>query len=288
MGHGASELTEFWGKTCPAEQAHSSFPFKPVVHHLLDVAAVALRLQELSLSRLARESAVMGIPLERVANVSAWLAGLHDLGKFSLSFQAKRPDLFPKHLPPIRESPSDRGHWRNTAIMLRSPELQRELHSIFPAVGDGLALIAASIAGHHGRPPTAQEYRFNIHGFRWEKEVTPPSLAAGLRDASPAGSPRPAPASRNRHDAQGAGLVLATGELTTLADWIGSDNAFSASKILRCQLMHTGGWPFEERTTRSTRRASCRRGYATRSASQRWCPASTAADAGRGRFRRAP
>ena len=227
MGHGASELTEFWGKTCPAEQAHSSFPFKPVVHHLLDVAAVALRLQELSLSRLARELAVMGIPLERVANVSAWLAGLHDLGKFSLSFQAKRPDLFPKHLPPIRESPSDRGHWRNTAIMLRSPELQRELHSIFPAVGDGLALIAASIAGHHGRPPTAQEYRFNIHGFRWEKEVTPPSLAAGLQAMHLLRgllAPHPLPEIDTTHKARALSWRLAG--LTTLADWIGSDNAF--------------------------------------------------------------
>ena len=57
-------------------------PYKPVLHHLMDVAAVALQWYRLNPSRLKREAALLQVSPEQLSTVSAFLAGLHDLGKF--------------------------------------------------------------------------------------------------------------------------------------------------------------------------------------------------------------
>ena len=216
----------FWGKT-PHDEATGSTA-KPVLHHLIDVAAAALRLQESSPSRLSREAAVMGVSGARLLTTSAWLAGLHDLGKFSVSFQAKVETLWPAAILGVFPGPqSDRGHWRNTAIILRATDPERELHALFPELDDGLEIIAASVAGHHGRPPALDEYLFNRNNFACEEQVTGPCLEAALeamRVLRDLVQPEPLPEITKAEQAQAMSWRLAG--LTTVADWVGSDSKF--------------------------------------------------------------
>lgn len=220
--------TMFWGKTLRETACGPGHRAKPVLHHLMDVAAVALRLQELNPARLLREASVIGVSPQRLAPTGAFLAGLHDLGKFSVSFQAKVAEFWPAEvLGPFPGVVHDRGHWRNTAIMLRWGPAEQELRGLFPELWSGLELISGSIAGHHGQPPDHDEYRFNRHGFEHEKEVTGPCLDAAveamcvLRDAV---RPQPLPEITEPEQAQHMSWRLAG--LTTLADWVGSDEFF--------------------------------------------------------------
>src|SRR5208283_6081045 len=78
----------FWAKTASSKrtldsQDRSSPTYKPVLHHLLDVGAVALRFHSENPARLRREAALLGLEPEGYARLMAFFAGLHDLGKLS-------------------------------------------------------------------------------------------------------------------------------------------------------------------------------------------------------------
>ena len=106
-----ARLLEFWGKTLRSAGNSSETVFndtrsyKPVLHHLMDVAAVALRWQQLNPTRLEREAALLKASPECLSKITAFLAGIHDLGKFSRGFQAKVPEFWPEQvLGPKRAS----------------------------------------------------------------------------------------------------------------------------------------------------------------------------------------
>ena len=82
----------FWGKTRP----HGDPRHKPLLHHLLDVAAVALQWQRANPTALAREAALLAGRPEHVVKTAAFLVAMHDVGKVSRGFQAKVPDLWPQ------------------------------------------------------------------------------------------------------------------------------------------------------------------------------------------------
>ena len=113
----------FWAKTYAAREPprdESVELFKPVLHHMLDVAAVAssyLRCQE---ARLVREAALVAAAPEDYADLVGFLAGLHDLGKFTRNFQAKVEALWPATLG-AWPGPNMVGlsHWRATGLLLQ-------------------------------------------------------------------------------------------------------------------------------------------------------------------------
>ena len=123
----------------------------------MDVAAVALRWQQLNPARLEREAALLKASPECLSKITAFLAGIHDLGKISRGFQAKVPELWPEQIPSPKRAIADRGHWRNTAILLRAEPIAQEFASLFPSIPYDIAPIIAAIAGHHGRPPEGQD-----------------------------------------------------------------------------------------------------------------------------------
>ena len=97
-----ARLLAFWGKTLRSSDNSSGTVFndtegqrsyKPVLHHLMDVAAVALRWQQLNPARLEREAALLKASPECLSKITSFLAGIHDLGKISRGFQAKVPEL---------------------------------------------------------------------------------------------------------------------------------------------------------------------------------------------------
>lgn len=233
MGMAVERLNAFWAKTprgAPgsAGGAETGAPYKPISHHLLDVAAAALALQKAAPARLAREAADWRAPPEDVARMRALWAGLHDLGKFSRAFQAKAPEHWPETVLGPKGDPPSASHGLLTARLLRDGEIQAALKALLPRdlePSDWCPLIDA-VGGHHGAPLEAGK-----------------CTALGLRDAHAlVGSPAldaaremvavlsrllaPPPMTGIGGLEQVKRLTWGLAGLTTAADWAGSDAAY--------------------------------------------------------------
>lgn len=228
----AARLLAFWGKTPRGfgDSAEGQQDYKPVLHHLMDVAAVALQLQLLNRARLEREAALLKASPECLAKITAFLAGLHDLGKFSRGFQAKVPELWPEQVLGPQRAPGDRGHWRNTAILLQAEPIAQEFTDLFPNLyPDDIAPIIAAIAGHHGQPPDGQD-EVNADPGKAQRD---PQLGEKCVDAAHTAfcilqnliNPFPLSIEKQRQSAQWSWRLSG---LVTLADWIGSDFPFES------------------------------------------------------------
>ena len=217
----------FWGKSTSHTRttaSNESPPYKPVLHHLLDVAAVAQTFLFSDLARLRREAGLVGMAPEDYARLIAFLAGLHDLGKFSRQFQWKVPALWPDSLGrrPV-EPPAGPNHWRMTALHLRRPSLARRLRAYFPNLTAGYeAPLVAAIAGHHGAPPPAGDA---FEGApKWSRDALDTICVAAAEEASARVAELTHPARAERLDEDGVrSLSWRLSGLTTLADWVGSD-----------------------------------------------------------------
>ena len=230
-----TRLLAFWGKTLRSADNSSGTVFndtegqrsyKPVLHHLMDVAAVALRWQQLNPARLEREAALLNASPECLSKITAFLAGVHDLGKFSRSFQAKVPELWPEQVLGQRREVPDRPHWRNTAILLRAEPIAQEFASLFPSIPYDIAPIIAAIAGHHGRPPEGQDEVNADLG----KALRDQQLGEECVDAAHTAFCilqnliNPSPLSSLEKQKQTAQWSWRLSGLVTLADWVGSDS----------------------------------------------------------------
>jgi len=218
-----SHVLRFWGKT--AENRGDKEAAKPVLHHLLDVAAVAHVWLSRDAAFCRRIAGVLRLPDDAVPSLLAFMSGLHDLGKFSAAFQAKSETHWPRDV--LGDFPEgglhDRGHWRYSAVLMYESGFTARLERLFPAISDFGQLIGM-IAGHHGRPPSAEDMDAPTVAIR--KEIPAPSVAA----AQTAGdvleritqmTPQPELTDRVvRH----AGFLL--NGIITICDWIGSDTAF--------------------------------------------------------------
>ncbi len=130
-------MVEFWGKSDPTDgvvAAHS------VPHHCLDVAAAAQALLP-----------VFPPPVEVPAVSVIALIALHDVGKFSRTFQAKVPELWPASLGRFEAPPAGYPHDQVGYALLRGALADL----IAPLFGDGPAAarqpLLGAVAGHHGR-----------------------------------------------------------------------------------------------------------------------------------------
>lgn len=227
----------FWAKTQDAggDRAGATFPFKPVLHHGLDVAAAAdcfLRQRPKLLARLAQR---LSTSPDVLRPVLVFLVALHDLGKISRSFQALQPDLWPQDLlgpvVPVR----GRRHWRNSALLLRSAPVAPLISGLFPVADpntpdaydtDAIAPLVAAVAGHHGRPPEAEtETNASPQDAAADPDLGPACVAAAADIARQIHTVlQPSPLVNVHRKAQLHGLSWALAGLVTLADWVGSDS----------------------------------------------------------------
>ncbi|MYA24475.1 MAG: CRISPR-associated helicase Cas3' [Gemmatimonadetes bacterium] len=224
----AAHLLAFWGKTPRVSQDSNGIAYKPLLHHLMDVAAVALRWQQLNSARLEREAALLNESPECLARTTAFLAGIHDLGKFSCSFQAKVPELWPEQILGPKREIADRGHWRNTAILLRAEPISQEFASLFPSIPYDISPIIAAIAGHHGRPPEGQdEVNADPNKARRDQQLGEECVdAAHTAFCTLLNLIEPLPLSSLEKQKQAAQWSWRLSGLVTLADWVGSDSDY--------------------------------------------------------------
>ncbi len=207
----AGRIASFWGKARPVENADSAA--HPLVAHALDVAAVAVLLPG---EALALDGRTLG-----------WLVALHDIGKFSRTFQAKEPRHWPaSSLGPF--DPAGLAGPRHDAMALTLFDAAKDLlMPVFPpragrcGWSDGeRGQVLRALAGHHGRPVAKPE------------SMTDADLGPACIDAArgfvqamtavfrpPALPIPPTPRELARLEWSLAGLV-------TLADWVGSRQAW--------------------------------------------------------------
>lgn len=215
-------IKHFWAKTA-TEQRYS---VKTIAHHCADVAASALALQLVNRRRLRRDAELTGFDAAVHTDYCALLAGLHDLGKVSLSFQALSPALWPDELLGAlpERVPQQLRHWESTALLLQAGTVLQALASV---VGRGGldALLVSAIAGHHGAAPKGELVTSSSWAATKHAEIGPICLevATALTREMVALFPGLRGLEQPRDT---AGFSFALNGLITLADWIGSDSAY--------------------------------------------------------------
>lgn len=141
----------YWGKALNHDATPQSHP---LVFHSLDVAAV-------SVAYLRRHDALreqmalwLGASDTNAMSLIAFLAAIHDLGKFAENFQWKRPDLMACHVS-HRSTCSDHHDqvsrsfwsWAESRVL---PCLDARVKVLDPEHWESLA---HAVFGHHGKPP---------------------------------------------------------------------------------------------------------------------------------------
>ncbi len=207
----ANLLTLCWGKTSRDDPAR----FLSALHHMLDVAAVCLELLDLALAPAqCRALLSPGAGLALTVEQLALLVACHDLGKLSPGFQAKVPVL----AGPLREAglsfparpETDHGFVTSAALL----DLLEDDGVPFEVASQ----VALAVGGHHGSFPPDEDLpnsrqggeawsRLRAEAYRQLKGQLGVENLEALRDASD------------------SWLVRLAG-LTSVADWIGSNEAF--------------------------------------------------------------
>ncbi|MEO8946301.1 MAG: CRISPR-associated helicase Cas3', partial [Gemmatimonadaceae bacterium] len=209
-------VLEFWGKAQQAARVGRA-EYHPVAFHSLDVAACIKTILERRPITRVRLAWLLGVSESVAVRLLVAFTALHDIGKFGIAFQAKRPDLWPSVLgsfKPAAKSPHTVDGYLLWDQVLADDVIAR----LWPEGGDVLHAIAPSIFGHHGRPVACP-------GSVVSRVFGPQSITAARTCAlamvelllpEPVSAPVIPDITRSRI----AGWWIAG--LVTLADWIGS------------------------------------------------------------------
>lgn len=225
-----AQVLAFWGKTGNGNAGQSNW--KPLLHHMIDVAATALMIQQASPGRLNRDAALLEVDPEALAWARALLAGLHDLGKIARAFQAKCPAHFPTAVLGELDAEDSRRPVIHGAVtgQLLAFELPEFLNSVLPGTTRADRWhVAFTVGGHHGRPLRIDGETDRMPQFE-RKYILDPSAIPVARHAcelmwrllGQVVLKLPDPDDETWAVRVGWGLA----GLTTLADWVGSDADF--------------------------------------------------------------
>ena len=141
---------QFWGKAQPLEPV--SVSWHPLAWHSLDVAAVAEMLLNWDSSIAEELASQCGGNVTAAQRLLITLSALHDIGKFSIGFQAKVRDRFPAVLT-FPQSPKVGDHPAIGQRMLGEPGMAACWDRLTPNLGSAARqVLAGAVAGHHGRP----------------------------------------------------------------------------------------------------------------------------------------
>jgi CRISPR-associated endonuclease/helicase Cas3 len=148
-------IYRYWGK------ADADYPGEPkwhlLVYHSLDVAAVGyILLQQNSLLQRKFEE-LTGLDKETCSYWLLMFLGLHDIGKFSVSFQGLREDLLLRLQGKKPAKPYTVRHDSLGNLLWRDDSWQS---SILPEMNEKieywqeiLSIYSSAFSGHHGMPP---------------------------------------------------------------------------------------------------------------------------------------
>lgn len=183
---GMDQIAAYWGKARPVADGA---PCHLLIWHSLDVTAVGTAYLHRAPRLMDWWKVQLGLTDEAVVLdwFGFWLA-LHDLGKFSLSFQGLRADVLealqgeqPTHLglPHVRHDSLGHEAWRSYVLALALREdwfgPQGEM------LEDGFAHWIRAVTGHHGQPPLAEVRQMHLH-FRPQDSAAVVAFAQTMRE----------------------------------------------------------------------------------------------------------
>lgn len=213
-------IFEYWGKT---RQAGETWVWHPLAYHCLDVAAVGRTWLESHPQALAWLCTQLGLSREAVLRLCSFLLALHDLGKFSDSFQGQVAEVQQQlqgrtsHMP-YRDR-HDKSGYALFAEDLTALALKQGWLGQWGLDGAGWWELGAAVTCHHGRPTALLDRSSLRYSFRPEDRDAARSFAlaaALLFDVEPGVQMVEAPIVVVRR------ISWFLAGLTTLADWVAS------------------------------------------------------------------
>lgn len=213
-------MFRYWGKT---RQEGETWVWHPLVYHSLDVAAVGRAWLENHSQALAWFCAQLGLSQEAALRLCGFLLALHDLGKFSDSFQSQvgevQQQLQGRASRMLYRDRHDKSGYALFAEDLTTLALQQGWLGQWGLDGAGWWELGAAVTCHHGRPTALLDRSSLRHSFRPEDREAARSfaLAVALLFGVETGT-------------QAAEVPIAVvrriswflAGLTTLADWVAS------------------------------------------------------------------
>lgn len=230
LDRGGLDLRAFWGKAGRAKRDERTIPH-PLVCHLIDTAVVAELLFDVIVGPVCRAELELAFgPVGDCRSWTAFMCGLHDLGKLSPAFQAVRADvalclLGGRAARDIRRVVSSQVTARRTDTPhgdLTAMHVDRMLAG-WGAPRGTAQVISDALGGHHGVFADAETRSQAVdaiqhHGGRvWERwvDVMAEMVAATL------GLPPPRTRPWGHVRLAPAGAVALAG-LTVVSDWLAS------------------------------------------------------------------
>lgn len=218
----------YWGKARPKDGGPE---FHLLPHHCLDVAAVGHVYLRRAPALLAWLTEQFGLADQEPLCewVTFWLA-LHDLGKFSISFQGQRSDLVARlqgdeptslGLAGVRHDSLGMQFWTDHV------QLRAENEAWFGDdvdVFDGIGCWARAVTGHHGQPPLSQVSHLASH-YRPCDAAAAQAFVDAMRELllPPAAAAIPALVGARKFERISRELSWWIAGLAVLADWVGSN-----------------------------------------------------------------
>ncbi|MFJ5738328.1 CRISPR-associated helicase Cas3' [Streptomyces microflavus] len=228
------DVRPIWGKLGNGSRPH------PLICHALDTAEVASQLFDLCLGPYLKNRLEAALePLGDAREWAARLAGLHDLGKCSPTFQGLRADVSKTLLPEsdhaaidrLREGPRSSGARTDVAHGLITALYVRNLLVKWGASAETAESIGVVLGAHHGYVPGPADLRQvsykrgAIGGGNWATRVE--ALADELCRLRRTSESEPSAADWARVTMDGPAEV-ALAALTSVSDWIASDRRGAA------------------------------------------------------------
>lgn len=212
-----SAYLNFWGKAAGSREGEPAW--HPLAYHSLDVAAVANVLLSVSPRQLDAMARHLGVGQQDARRFLVSFIALHDIGKFSTSFQGKCEAAWPND--PLGPYQPPRGEGRHDNIGSQMFDGLDLAGAFGPALADwsdaDLLPIWQAVVGHHGQPAIANPSKIL-------REVTKPCWDAARDFVKAVSALFPLTATLNRPDERAlATLSWSLAGLTVIADWIGSN-----------------------------------------------------------------
>lgn len=221
--HGKS-FWSYWGKARPDD---SSEDYHPLVYHSLDVAATGAIFLEQSPALVDEFCTQLNCSREAFLSWAAFFLALHDLGKFSNTFQLQRHDLVRRlqgreaQAVSYSERHDTLGYWVWSQVVQDGLLERLGLHG---DVGDINNWMRA-VCGHHGMPP--RESGNAHHHFREADSAAVSEFIEAMAQLLLTEEAKAIPVS-DREDFYEVSQDLSWwfAGLAVLADWLGSNTTF--------------------------------------------------------------
>jgi len=218
-----SDYLSFWGKAQPRSDTYVLW--HPVAYHCFDVAACGRNLLEQNKLWRGRLSELLQLSDTELLAFVTFLLALHDIGKFSKPFQGIVYQYWPADiLGPWQGGDKLRRH-DTAGWWLWRQKLKNAFSDQFIGIDDyKFDPLMRAVMGHHGTPPEEDTSKYT------DSQIGPACIRAAQTFADDAAGlflSGPIDLSGvNDNHIKNASWLLAG--LTTLADWIGSNQRWFA------------------------------------------------------------